>query len=235
MFPEELPKRLIKMFSFVGETILDPFLGSGTTSLAAKKLNRNSIGYEINEDFLQIIKEKLDIGKKEIFNENIYEIIKQSNFDNNYKERINKLPYIFNDPIKFDKKIDPKKFNFGSKIDNTENYKNKFYTVTDIISPEVLILDNQLKIRLLGIKEIFEKRNEAIAFLNEKIYKQKVFIKYDNIKYDENDNLLCYLFLKNGMFINNYLVKKGLADIDEKYNFIYKTKFQNLKNKISIK
>jgi site-specific DNA-methyltransferase (adenine-specific) len=235
MFPEELPKRLIKMFSFVGETILDPFLGSGTTSLAAKKLNRNSIGYEINEDFLQIIKEKLDIDKKEIFNENIYEIIKQSNFDNNYKERINKLPYIFNDPIKFDKKIDPKKFNFGSKIDNTENYKNKFYTVTDIISPEVLILDNQLKIRLLGIKEIFEKRNEAIAFLNEKIYKQKVFIKYDNIKYDENGNLLCYLFLKNGMFINNYLVKKGLADIDEKYNFIYKTKFQNLKNKISIK
>ncbi|HOC40249.1 MAG TPA: DNA methyltransferase [Bacteroidales bacterium] len=235
MFPEELPKRLIKMFSFVGETILDPFLGSGTTSLAAKKLNRNSIGYEINEDFLPIIKEKLDIDKKEIFNENIYEIIKQSNFDNNYKERINKLPYIFNDPIKFDKKIDPKKFNFGSKIDNTENYKNKFYTVTDIISPEVLILDNQLKIRLLGIKEIFEKRNEAIAFLNEKIYKQKVFIKYDNIKYDENDNLLCYLFLKNGMFINNYLVKKGLADIDEKYNFIYKTKFQNLKNKISIK
>lgn len=98
-----------------------------------------------------------------------------------------------------------------------------------------MILDNQLKIRLLGIKEIFEKRNEAIAFLNEKIYKQKVFIKYDNIKYDENDNLLCYLFLKNGMFINNYLVKKGLADIDEKYNFIYKTKFQNLKNKISIK
>ncbi len=235
MFPEELPKRLIKMFSFVGETILDPFLGSGTTSLAAKKLNRNSIGYEINEDFLQIIKEKLDIDKKEIFNENIYEIIKQNNFDNNYKERINKLPYIFNDPIKFDKKIDPKKFNFGSKIDNTENYKNKFYTVTDIISPEVLILDNQLKIRLLGIKEIFEKRNEAIAFLNEKIYKQKVFIKYDNIKYDENGNLLCYLFLKNGMFINNYLVKKGLADIDEKYNFIYKTKFQNLKNKISIK
>jgi len=39
-----------------------------------------------------------------------------------------------------------------------------------------LILDNQLKIRLLGIKEIFEKRNEAIAFLNEKIYKQKYLL-----------------------------------------------------------
>jgi len=37
MFPEELPKRLIKMFAFVGDTVLDPFAGSGTTNLAAKK------------------------------------------------------------------------------------------------------------------------------------------------------------------------------------------------------
>jgi len=59
MFPEELPKRLIKMFSFVGDTVLDPFLGSGTTCLAAKNLNRNSIGYEINKDFLSAIKEKI--------------------------------------------------------------------------------------------------------------------------------------------------------------------------------
>lgn len=58
MFPEELPKRLIKMFSFVGETVLDPFAGSGTTSLAAKHLNRNSIGYEINKEFKPLIQEK---------------------------------------------------------------------------------------------------------------------------------------------------------------------------------
>ena len=59
MFPEELPKRLIKMFSFVGETVFDPFAGSGTTLLAAKNLNRNSIGYEINKDFAPIIGEKI--------------------------------------------------------------------------------------------------------------------------------------------------------------------------------
>src|SRR4030066_1310128 len=61
MFPEELPKRLIKMFSFVGDNVLDPFLGSGTTALAEKNLNQNSFEYEINQDFLPVIKERLNI------------------------------------------------------------------------------------------------------------------------------------------------------------------------------
>lgn len=69
MFPEELPKRLIKMFSFVGETILDPFLGSGTTSKAARELKRNSIGYEINKDFLPVIEEKIGKSKLSLFNQ----------------------------------------------------------------------------------------------------------------------------------------------------------------------
>jgi hypothetical protein len=47
MFPEELPRRLIKMFSFPDETILDPFAGSGTTLKVANELLRNAVGYEI--------------------------------------------------------------------------------------------------------------------------------------------------------------------------------------------
>lgn len=76
MFPEELPKRLIKMFSFVGDTILDPFLGSGTTTLAARKLDRNSIGIEINPEFLPIIKEKIGANQKNLFDKADFEIIK---------------------------------------------------------------------------------------------------------------------------------------------------------------
>jgi DNA modification methylase len=49
-FPYELPYRLIKAFSYVGETVLDPFVGSGTTLLAAADLKRNGIGYEINPE-----------------------------------------------------------------------------------------------------------------------------------------------------------------------------------------
>jgi len=47
-FPYELPYRLIKAYSFVGETVLEPFLGSGTTLVVARDLKRNGIGYEIN-------------------------------------------------------------------------------------------------------------------------------------------------------------------------------------------
>lgn len=49
-FPYELPARLIKAYSYVGETVLDPFLGSGTTLLVARDLSRNGIGYEINPE-----------------------------------------------------------------------------------------------------------------------------------------------------------------------------------------
>jgi len=59
-YPDEIANRLIKMFSVKGDTILDPFLGSGTTTNAATKNGRNSIGYEIDDELLQIIKKKTE-------------------------------------------------------------------------------------------------------------------------------------------------------------------------------
>lgn len=70
-FPEEIPRRLITLFSYVGETVLDPFLGSGTTMKVARELERDSIGYEINKIFLDNIKKKL--GQKRL-NEKRYSI-----------------------------------------------------------------------------------------------------------------------------------------------------------------
>jgi len=68
MFPEELPKRLIKMFTFVNDTVLDPFLGSGTTMKAAGQLYRNCIGYEINDKYLPVIINKTGINTDDISN-----------------------------------------------------------------------------------------------------------------------------------------------------------------------
>lgn len=59
VFPEELVTRLITLYSYIGETVLDPFLGTGTTSLVAQRLGRNSVGYEIDLELKSIIEERL--------------------------------------------------------------------------------------------------------------------------------------------------------------------------------
>ncbi len=230
MFPEELPRRLIKMFSFVDDTVLDPFLGSGTTSLAAKNLDRNSIGYEINEDYLPTIREKLGIRQGDIFKEAVVEIIKQEGVTIDFQERISRLPYIFKDPIKFDKKVDPKKLRFGSKISaDVDSQREKYYTVKEIISPEVVVLNNGLKVRLLGVKEKPDKNGAAVQFLKEKTRGQKVFLKFDTVKYDKENNLLCYLYLWNKTFLNAHLIKNELVDVDNSFDYKYKSRFLKLR------
>lgn len=116
MFPEELPRRLIKMFSFIGETVLDPFLGSGTTSIMAMLLNRNSIGYELNTDFQDFITKRFDDLSKDITINAKWEISKKQQSLIDYQKKIDVLPYKFKDMTCFNKKTDPRKLNFGSKI-----------------------------------------------------------------------------------------------------------------------
>ena len=70
VFPVEIPYRLIKMYSFIGDTVLDPFLGSGTTTLAAWLTRRNSIGYEINPKYVELIKRRTLMNQKTLFEEN---------------------------------------------------------------------------------------------------------------------------------------------------------------------
>jgi len=225
MFPEELPARLIKMFSFVGDTVLDPFLGSGTTILAARNLGRNSIGYEINRDFLPVIKEKVDVDHRTILHDASYEITEQNESEPDTEKEINNLPYIFKDPVRFDKKVDPKTLSFGSKIDDSPTKRETYYTVKEIISPEVLILNSGLKIRLLGVRERGEDNGDAVQFLKDRTRGQKVSIKFDSIKHDDEDTLLCYLYLKNKTFVNAHLIKNDLVDVDVTRDYKYKSKF----------
>src|SRR5690625_2850878 len=180
MFPEELPKRLIKMFAFKGETVLDPFLGSGTTSLAARKLGRNSIGYEINSEFIEVAKGKLNIYQGDIEG-TTYEFLKDD-LHADFKKDFQNLPYHFIDFQKFDKKIDPKRLQFGSKIDKNSKAREKYYSVKEIVSPQLIKLSNNLTIRLIGIKEKKALNEYATQFLKEKKKSQKVLIKFDHKK-----------------------------------------------------
>jgi site-specific DNA-methyltransferase (adenine-specific) len=233
MFPEELPKRLIKMFSFFSDTVLDPFLGSGTTILAAKNINRISVGYEINAEFLPIIKEKVGINQLSTLAK--FEVFTQHLSNPNWETKIQKLPYFFHDPIKFDKKIDPKRMSFGSKIDQSTPKRDEYFSVRKIINPELLVLSNNVKVRLLGVKTKQETAQDAIKVLDTKLINQKVFLRFDNLKYDSNGNLLCYLYLKNKTFINAYLIKNKLVEVDTNFEFRYKEKFLKLGNEQNAK
>jgi modification methylase len=66
-FPLELVYRLVRMFSFVGDTVLDPFCGSGTTILAAMKCGRNSIGIEVDADYLELAGRRLETESASLF------------------------------------------------------------------------------------------------------------------------------------------------------------------------
>ena len=224
MFPEELPKRLIKMFSFAGETVFDPFTGSGTTSLAAKHLGRNSIGYEINKEFAPIIKDKLCSEQISFCDDSQVIFVEDKD---GVKHTFEDLPYVFRDPHKMDKKIDVKKLQFGSKIDDKEQKREDLFSVKTVLSANTIELNNGLIVKLLGIKTIPQFEGQAIEFLQEKFKKRKVFLKYDSVKFDSDNKLLCYVYLDNKTFINNHLVRTGYVDVDTSFDYACQKKFLN--------
>jgi site-specific DNA-methyltransferase (adenine-specific) len=228
MFPLELPKRLIKMFSFYGDTILDPFLGSGTTSKAALDLGRSSIGYEINKDFLEAIKDKIGVHTgsslyKEDFN---YEIIFQDHKDSKEEQKVNSTPTNNNNHL--ERLADPKSFKFGTVIDtNGKQEREDTFRVTIIVNPDEIILDSGLKVKLLGVEPVAsgELKQKAISFLKDLTAGNRIFLKYDNLKFDESKNLLAYVYLVNKTFLNAKLISNGFAKCNGSLNFQHKDRF----------
>jgi DNA modification methylase len=204
MFPNELPRRLIKMFSFIGETVLDPFLGSGTTLKIALELNRNGIGYEINKNFLEIIKEK--IGQQ-----NDIQIIERD-------ERLELPPINYIPKIQDAKpQIEPKKFKFKGE---------RSYKVIKIVDENTIQLNTGLFVKFLGIKPI--RKEETINYLRDYLLRKDVILKFDNNKILDKNTVVAYVYLKNKIFVNAYLIKSGLAIPDFSVNHKYKEKFIGL-------
>ena len=222
VFPEELPHRLIKMFSFVGETVFDPFMGSGTTALAARNLHRNSIGYEINSDYKRYYEEKVSSSLSFETTEYVYKR-DISFFDVN--DKLKTLPYLFSDPHKMGNKVDIKKLQFGSRIDKDKKEREEYFSVKEIISPNVIKLNTGLTIKLIGVEVDDKMEKQAIAYIEEKTKGHKVYMRFDEMKYDKQNNLMCYLYLENKTFINAHLIKRKLAMADTVANYKYKSKF----------
>lgn len=194
----------------------------------ASTRDRNSISFEINSEFTSVIKEKLNVFQKDLEG-TIYDFVIQPKLNIDFRNEIEKLPYVFKDPQTLDKKIDLKKLQFGSKIDeDSRTRREEFFSVKQVISPEIIRLSNDLTIKLIGVKENPIVNGKATSFLIEKTKGKRVFLKYDDIKYDKENNLLCYLYLENRTFINAHLIKNGLVQVDLDSEFKYKNKFLNL-------
>lgn len=222
VFPEELPHRLIKMFSFVGETVFDPFMGSGTTALAARNLQRNSIGYEINPEFKVYYKQKVESTGLFSDSQCIY---KTDNQQFSISDKIASLPYIFHDPHRLENKVNLKQLQFGSRIDKTKKEREEYFSVKEIITPNTLKLNTGQIIKLLGVKVDDQVADSAITYLQNTTKGHKVYMRFDNIKYDTDNNMVCYLYLDNKTFINAHLIKRKLATADTNTEYKYKSKF----------
>ncbi|ODS42392.1 MAG: DNA methylase N-4 [Candidatus Altiarchaeales archaeon IMC4] len=215
MFPDELPKRLIKMFTFVGDMVLDPFLGSGTTTKVALGLGRNSIGYEINEGFLPVIKEKIGLNNTLMPAANKIEITKKA-------ERLDVHEDMDYTPNIQDAKpiINPEKFKFE---------RGGMYKVSRILNEDTIELDTGLTVNLLGIHVIPEKAKWAIEYLEKYVKGKQVFLKFDLLSKPKNKDgaIPAYVYLKNKIFINKEMIKQGFSEIGGQ-EFKYKNSFMKV-------
>jgi len=188
MFPVELPRRLVRMFTVPGDTVLDPFLGSGTTAQAALALGRSAVGYEINPDFLPIIEESLQPGGEAL---GLYRLeVKRPERDGrlgsiSYKPSIPELKPISEKPAR-----------------RTE----ELHRVKEIEGPERLRLGDR-QLRLLGISVPPERKDAALAYLGRYVRGKEVYLRTPVAGSPD----AAYVYLKNRLFINRKMLEMGLA------------------------
>jgi DNA modification methylase len=209
MFPQELPRRLIRMFSFQGDTVLDPFVGSGTTVKVALELGRNAVGYEINRDFLEAVSAKT--GARECLP--LYNEIQIVEAAGTRKE----LPETDYTPAIQDAAARPQAH--GPGVD-----RGNLHKVTQIIDAQTIRIDNGPQVRFLGVR--VDQQDETMEYLRTRILGKNVLIKDDYVI--GPDLLAGYVYLKNRIFVNAYLIKAGLASPDLSINHRLKDKFIKL-------
>ncbi len=214
MFPEELPRRLIKMFTFIGDTVLDPFLGSGTTVKVALELQRSAIGYEINKDFLEVIIENLGMKDNLPRYCNDIQIVERT------EQRANILPV----ESEYVPRIKGSKPYTSSQ--RLQTNVERLYKVVEIIDESTIRLDTDLTVKFLGVR--IDKQEDTIRYLKEYILGKNVFLRFGDHSFTTNGAVMAYVYLKNKIFVNAYLIKSGLASPDPSVDHKFKTRFADL-------
>jgi endonuclease YncB( thermonuclease family) len=198
MFPEELPYRLIRMFSFVGEIVLDPFLGSGTTVKVALGLGRNAIGYEIQPAFVPIIRQKL----RTLFCPEVTILHRQR-----------PLPPVDPPPNYCPSIQDAKPLSDPKQVEQQiEATFAQTHKITEVVDATTLRTDTGLTVRLIGIIVPPERQQTAIAYLRRYVLGKRVLLRCESPQAD--GTVAAYLYLTNRLFVNRKMIEMGIADAD---------------------
>lgn len=200
MFPEELPRRLIRMFSFVGETVLDPFVGSGTTLKVALELERNAIGYEIQSEFEPVIRQKVGLN---LLTQGALRIVRR---EESYPPV--EPPEGYTPSVKEARPlVDPKQLTLEP---------DAVYRIVRLIQDNgaptpILLTDRGLSITLLGLEFPPERYEQALAYLQCYVVGKQVILRFETPPEAEGMPLPAYVYLTNRLFINRKMIEMGLA------------------------
>ena len=187
-FPEEIPRRLTRMFSFCGDTVLDPFMGRGTTAKAALSAGRNVVGYEIRADYVQDTAAR----HRGLFDGPSAVIVPERE-PAAVPPGIASLPRI------------PDMLPAAPARETRE--VPVLHTVTAITPDCRLILSNGTAVSFLGLE--IEDRPAALAYLEERVLKKRVFLRDESA--GDGASVRARVILKNRISINAQLVKSGAA------------------------
>jgi DNA modification methylase len=182
-FPEEIPRRLIRMFSFPGDTVLDPFLGTGTTAAVARSLGRNAIGYEISEEFVGLAMERL--GREAV--------CREARRAGSLRAR---SPWI------------PRLPDLSLAEGGTAPAPGPaLYSVVSVAQDCSLTLDSGLRVVLLDIR--VSDPAAALSYLTQRVLRKKVFLL--DAQPAGESTVRARVLLKNRISISAQLVKSGAA------------------------
>ncbi len=197
-FPQELPERLIRMFSFSGETVLDPFVGSGTTLAAANAFGRAGIGVDIDPSSEAHVREKLSGPEGGGLFERVELVVEQ---------RIAARPAAPADGAFF-----------GAVVSKKDRGKQRFVGVRDrvaeILGPNRFVTKAGRSVMLLGTAPKTGKQTAAMKRL-EALLKGHALVLTDRRKapFDETDGA-AYVHLDNRTFVNSRMIREGLLQPD---------------------
>jgi DNA modification methylase len=187
-FPEELPRRLVRMFSFPGDTVLDPFLGTGTTAAVALALGRNAVGYDVSEEYAKAAAERC--RGQGLFVQVSLERAAGGAAEpptGSYQPRIPDLA-----PAAPAREPGP-----------------ELHVVQSANQDGTLLLDDGRCVAFLGVR--ITKPAETLAYLRQRVVGRRVILKEAPAE-TGSSRIAARVYLKNRIFVNAYLLKAGFAE-----------------------